>query len=246
LGEEAFDSQRLMETGPMALIGNGVLAIWNGIAPQAEDDFVAWHVREHIPERVGLPGFLRGRRYVAVDGHPKYFNFYETETVADLSSQAYQARLNAPTDWTRQVVAHFTDTSRTICDVVWSRGVGEGGWIEAIVLDAAAAAAAFQASMHAHLAGAITTIPGIVGLHLLRGHVAPGQGDTVEKKLRGAPDKTAAWILLVEASRLEAIETFRSRTGSQQAIVGCGAADTIVRGIYQMQFALTKAELTKS
>jgi hypothetical protein len=33
----------------MTLIGNGVLAIWNGIAPQAEDDFVAWHVREHIP-----------------------------------------------------------------------------------------------------------------------------------------------------------------------------------------------------
>jgi hypothetical protein len=229
----------------MALIGNGVLAIWNGIAPQAEDDFVAWHVREHIPERVGLPGFLRGRRYVAVDGHPKYFNFYETESAADLSSQAYQARLNAPTDWTRQVVAHFTDTSRTICDVAWSQG-GEGGWIEAIVLETAVAADVFQASMRACLSDAVTRIPGIVGLHLLKGHVAAGQGDTAEKKLRGVPDKTAAWILLVEASRLEAIETFRSRTGSRQAIVGCGAADTIVRGTYQMQFALTKTELAKS
>ena len=89
----------------MALLGKGVLAIWNGIKSEAEDDFVAWHVREHIPERVGLPGFLRGRRYVARDGHPKYFNFYETARVDDLSSPAYQARLNAPTEWTRKVVA---------------------------------------------------------------------------------------------------------------------------------------------
>jgi hypothetical protein len=230
----------------MTLIGNGVLAIWNGIEPEAEDDFIAWHVREHIPERVGLPGFSRGRRYVAVDAHPKYFNFYETESAADLSSQAYQERLNAPTGWTRQVVAHFTETSRTICDVAWSQGVGEGGWIEAIVLDTAVAAEVFQASMYAHLAEASTSIPGIVGLHLLRGHVAAGQGDTAEKKLRGLPDKTAAWILLVEASRLEAIEAFRSQTGNNNAMVDCGAAETIVRGIYQMQFALTKAELAKS
>jgi hypothetical protein len=229
----------------MALIGNGVLAIWNGIAPQAEDDFVAWHVREHIPERVGLPGFLRGRRYVAVDGHPKYFNFYETETAADLSSAAYQARLNAPTDWTRQVVAHFTDTSRTVCDVAWSFGVGEGGWIEAVVLETVAAGETFQASMRLRLAGAITSIPGIVGLHLLRGHVAAGQGDTVEKKLRGAPDKTAAWILLIEAVGPGALNAFRTRTGSDQAMASCGAGETIQRGIYQMQFALTKAELAK-
>ena len=230
----------------MTLIGNGVLAIWNGIAPQAEDDFVAWHVREHIPERVGLPGFLRGRRYVAVDGHPKYFNFYETETAADLASPVYQARLNAPTDWTRRVVAHFTDTSRTICDVAWSVGVGEGGWIEAIVLETAVPAEAFQTAMRARLGGAITAIPGIVGLHLLKGHAAAGQGDTVEKKLRGVPDRTAAWIVLVEAIGLDPLRVFRSQNGSDQEMVNCGAGETIQRGIYQIQFALTKAELAKS
>jgi hypothetical protein len=230
----------------MALIGHGVLAIWNGIKPEAEDDFVAWHVREHIPERVGLPGFLRGRRYVAVEGHPKYFNFYETETAAALSSVAYQARLNAPTDWTKRVVAHFTDTSRTICDVAWSLGVGEAGWVEAIVLETTQPAEAFQAAMRARLGDAIVSTPGIVGLHLLKGHVAAGQGDTAEKKLRGVPDKTAGWILLVEAVGPEALGAFRSQTGSDQAMIDCGAGATILRGTYQMQFALTKAELAKS
>ncbi len=61
----------------MALAGRGVLAIWNGIAEEAEADFLAWHVREHIPERVAVPGFLRARRYVALRGEPRYFNFYE-------------------------------------------------------------------------------------------------------------------------------------------------------------------------
>jgi hypothetical protein len=229
----------------MALIGNGVLAIWNGIAPEAEDDFVAWHMREHIPERVGLPGFLRGRRYVAVDGHPKYFNFYETETAADLVSAAYQARLNAPTDWTRRVVAHFTDTSRTVCEVAWSLGVGEGGWIEAVVLEAAAAET-FAAAMRARLMDAIIAIPGIVGLHLLKGQAGAGQGDTAEKKLRGVPDKTAGWILLVEAVGPQPLHGFRARTGSNQSMIGCGAATAITRGIYQQQFALTKSELVKA
>jgi hypothetical protein len=229
----------------MALIGNGVLAIWNGIAVAADDDFVAWHVREHIRERVGLPGFLRGRRYVAVDGHPKYFNFYETETAADLSSAAYQARLNAPTPWTRRVVAQFTDTSRTVCDVAWSLGVGEGGWIEAVVLETVAAAETFQTATRVQLGEAIATIPGIVGLHLLEGHVAAGQGDTAEKKLRGAPDRIASWILLIEAVGPEALTAFHSRTGGDRALVSCGAGETIARGIYQMQFALTKAELAR-
>ena len=65
----------------MPLLGSGVLAIWNGVAPGYEAEFVEWHVKEHIPERVGVPGFLRGRRYVAVDGAPAYFNFYETENL---------------------------------------------------------------------------------------------------------------------------------------------------------------------
>ncbi|HSV25798.1 MAG TPA: hypothetical protein VLJ17_22580, partial [Xanthobacteraceae bacterium] len=88
----------------MALLGKGLLAIWNGITDSAEAEFVRWHIREHIPERVGLPGFLRGRRYAAHGGHPKYFNFYETETPQTLESAAYRARLNAPTAWTQAVV----------------------------------------------------------------------------------------------------------------------------------------------
>jgi hypothetical protein len=176
----------------MALIGRGVLAIWNGIAARAEDEFVAWHVREHIPERVGLPGFLRGRRYVAVDADPKYFNFYEAETPGAFSSTEYKARLNAPTDWTRRVVSDFTDTSRTVCRVAWSLGIGEGGWIEAITLETDLDAVQFGAALHSGLRDAVSAVPGIAGIHLLEGEGGTGQLDTAEKRLRGRPGPAPA------------------------------------------------------
>ena len=74
------------EDSPVALLGSAVLAIWNGIDADAEADFVRWHIKEHIPERVGLLGFRRGRRYVALEGTPKFFNFYETDNVEDRKS----------------------------------------------------------------------------------------------------------------------------------------------------------------
>jgi hypothetical protein len=226
----------------LALMGNGVLAIWNGIDPVAEDEFVSWHVREHIPERVSLPGFLRGRRYVALGGHPKYFNFYETESAADLASPAYLARLNAPTDWTRRVVAHFRDTSRTICDVAWSIGEGEGGFVEAVVLSTDTEAKRFAEEAHRVLADAYRTRHGLVGIHLLRGHANAAAGDTAEARLRGAPDRIAPWILLTEASTAEALREFRNAEGRSESLSALGLASVMERGIYQMQFALAKTQ----
>ena len=47
-----------------------------------------------------------------------------------LVGQDYLGRLNNPTPWTRKVPpAYFRDTSRGICRVKLSLGVGQGGWI---------------------------------------------------------------------------------------------------------------------
>ena len=81
----------------MPLLGEGVAAIWHNVAPEVQDDYNHWHCYEHVPERVGIKGFLRGRRYVAIEGEPEFFHFYETETVATLTSEAYLTRLNNPT-----------------------------------------------------------------------------------------------------------------------------------------------------
>jgi hypothetical protein len=227
----------------MPLAGSAVLAIWNGIAPQAEDEFVAWHVREHIPERVGLPGFLKGRRYVAVDGEPKYFNFYETERVEDLSSPAYLARLDAPTPWTKAVVAHFKDTSRTICRVAVSRGIGDGAAIMTVRLGTSQPRDVFYTAVAEAVVPAVLSAPGIVAVHVLEGDTAASQQQTAEKRLRDRADAIDDWILLVEAVGPEAVFACRKGPAGREALAAAGADPALRYGIYSLQYALSSAQL---
>ena len=61
----------------MNLAGQGIVAIWHDIVLEGQPEFYEWHNREHMPERMGIPGFRRGRRYIAVQGTPQFFTFYE-------------------------------------------------------------------------------------------------------------------------------------------------------------------------
>ena len=111
------------------LSGQGVVAIWNGIAEEGRSEFYDWHLHEHMPERVGIPGFRRGRRYRALDKntHPEFFTLYEVDAFEVLQGQDYLSRLNAPTSWTKRATAHFKDTSRGLARVLASSGPGSGG-----------------------------------------------------------------------------------------------------------------------
>ena len=66
----------------MSLLGNAVLVNWGGIVQEKEIDYNQWHSLEHMPERISLPGFLRGFRALAEPGtdiNHKYFMMYEAE-----------------------------------------------------------------------------------------------------------------------------------------------------------------------
>ncbi|WMS40960.1 DUF4286 family protein [Acuticoccus sp. MNP-M23] len=225
----------------MGLRGSGVLAIWNGITTEAEEEFLAWHVREHMPERVGLPGFARGRRYVAVDGTPKYFNFYEAEDAAVFSSEVYRARLDDPSDWTRAVVADFNDTIRTVCDVAFSEGAGGGGFVEAVRLSIAGVPEDFVAALAARARDALET-PGVVAVHALRGLAEASAGGSAEKALRAEPDEVAEWVILIETTDGGHLARLRETTFSNDALAAIGAHGTPARGIYRLQFGLDHAD----
>ena len=94
----------------------GVLAIWNSCVPGREAEFEEWYQHEHFYERIGVPGFLLGRRYEAVRGTPAYFCFYLTQSPGVLKSPVYLERLNNPTPQTRKIMAGpFRDMVRTAC-----------------------------------------------------------------------------------------------------------------------------------
>ena len=73
----------------MSLLGEGALVIWHDIAASCESDYNEWHSKEHMLERVGVPGFRRGHRYQARSGSQKFLNLYEVEALATLTSQPY-------------------------------------------------------------------------------------------------------------------------------------------------------------
>src|SRR5205085_5583913 len=110
----------------MPLSGKGMLITLMDADPAEERDFNKWYDKEHIIERVSIPGFLEARRYVAVAAEPKYLNFYTAETLEILRSPAYLAALQNPTDWTRRIMAKFRNFTRAVARVTASRGQGRG------------------------------------------------------------------------------------------------------------------------
>ena len=114
------------------LLGKAVLAVWCDIDPERDAEFNDWCTHQHLPERVGIPGFIRGRRWAIPKGtkHEKggqYFTLYEIESLETLVSAPYLERLNSPTDWTKRTVPWFKNGNRTACKIIASQGQGIGG-----------------------------------------------------------------------------------------------------------------------
>jgi hypothetical protein len=225
----------------MALLGSAVLAIWNDIVPGGDDEFIHWHTREHIPERVAVPGFLRGRRYVALAGSPRYFTLYETESLDTLAGGAYVARLNDPTPWTRRSLPLFRNTKRTACRITLSLGIGVGGAVA--TLDFGPGTGRDQ-ELHAWVTSttlpAISERPGVVGAHLCQADVAATQVKTEEKNLRDRADELARWVLVVEATDAPILESVCRHFVSAEALARRGATTDSSLAVYRLQYILAR------
>jgi len=164
----------------MALKGRAFMAVWHDIASEGEAEYNVWHTRQHMPERLGVPGFLVGRR--AVDwklDHQRWFTLYETRTLEVLSSEDYRARLNNPTHWTIRNQPNFLNFARSACVLSASVGRGIGGALATIRLNIEQGGLTdFEASAE-RLAHRITSLDGVTGAHL--GVAAP---DTTRVKTR--------------------------------------------------------------
>lgn len=107
--------------------GTGFLAIWSDVTSEQETDYFHWLTREHTTERLSVDGFLRVRVFRAVrDDICRYFIHYELRDPQVLSSNAYLARLNAPTPWSQRIMPILRNFARGGGRVVLRAGLGEG------------------------------------------------------------------------------------------------------------------------
>ncbi len=91
----------------------GLLLVMIDVEPAHEEDFNRWYNEEHVPERLGCPGFLNARRFVALEGSPKYLALYDLESPEVLDSDDYK-RLTAGTPWTNRIRQHWIRSVRNV------------------------------------------------------------------------------------------------------------------------------------
>ena len=144
-----------------------------------------WHTHEHLPERLSIPGFLRGTRWIATQGGPRYMVLYEVESLDTLASEPYLDRLNNPTPWTTRMMPHYRGMTRGLCAVLGSVGFGQGGAAALIRFTPdEAGAARLQRWLLEEALPAVPHMPGLGSAHLLQ--AARTAVMTNEQRLRGA------------------------------------------------------------
>jgi hypothetical protein len=217
----------------MGLAGSGVIAIWNDIREGARDAVYAWHNREHIPERVGIPGFLRGRRFIAEEGRPEFFILYETRDIAAASGPAYFERLNNPTPWTRRTNKNFLNTVRGLCEVVLSQGVPDGGAMLTLRLNPAPGGAAVLREAVARAVPALLEETGIMAVHLCAAKREVSLVETNEREGR-APLIAPDWILMMEGMSTAVLKDAQERLLPESRL---GPAE---RGLYRLEISLSR------
>jgi hypothetical protein len=103
------------------------LLVWTDVDPAHEEEFNRWYDREHMAERVGIPGFRWGRRYRAAAGGRRYLALYRTEGLATFRSAEYQQAFERQTAWSVTNLARMQDPVRRVAEVVLATGEGTGG-----------------------------------------------------------------------------------------------------------------------
>jgi hypothetical protein len=193
------------------MLGSAAVAIWCEVSPEVREEFDDWHAHEHMPERLSIPGFLRGSRWV---GDAGYFMLYEVRDEAVLTGAAYLERLNNPTPWSRKMMPHHRNMVRGLCRVAQSHGRG-----------LAQALATVRLSRKVKLPDAAGK--GLVAAHLLR-NIAHPAAHTTEQKLRGG-DRAPDWVALVIGYDCAAVDA----AARELALPGGVAAN------YRLAYALT-------
>lgn len=216
------------------LSGEAVVAIWNDIASEGRAEFYAWHLHEHMPERAGIPGFRRGRRYIAADvaTRPEFLTLYEADTMQVLQGSDYLARLEAPTPWTRRATSAFRNTSRALARVLESRGPGGGGVALTVRFDAAPGSHAMLLALLRKAADA----PRVTGAHLCVGDDAASVRQTAESEGRSDLLTPPTAFAMIEATDAEAVADLLP----EAALRAAGAGGAMERGVYRLEYSRTK------
>jgi hypothetical protein len=226
------------------MLGKAAVAMWWDIAAEVKVEWEDWHSREHMPERLGIPGFLRGSRWVAPPEAPSaafsYFVLYEAAKLATVTTGAYAERLNNPTPWSRKMMPHHRNMVRSLCRVRASVGGGLADTLATIRFSPAPGRKSVAKWLADDALPALLERKGLTGVHLLESQPMPS-AQTAEQKIRGM-DAVADRVLLICGYDAEAVRMAANELASD-TLAAHGALPGAVYSLYHAAFCLTPKDL---
>ena len=227
-----------------------LLLNWFDLAAGSEAAFDSWHNREHVIERLAVPGFIGGRRYVSIDrpaptGHG-WLVAYDATDLSILESAAYAAHLKAPTPLKQQVVPLLRQLTRTAYEIQDSLGQGLGGFARTIRVPALGAVLAGNARPCLDDLAAVYACDGVTRVQLCRSdRAATHFKDTTRE---GGDTQTLArddypWALFVETCRPDALDSAQRAFERTLAERWPHPAARFESHSYQLVFALDRVHL---
>lgn len=224
----------------MSLLGRAAMLLSFDVVPEAIPEHDEWHTHEHLPERLSIPGFVRGTRWVALHGQPRYLVMYEVENLATLTSQAYLERLNNPSAWTSKMMPFYRGMTRGFCSVTGSFGFGIGLVSQLIRFKPRTGT---EASLRKWLLDdtlpRLPSRPGIGSVHLFEGALTPKM--TTEQRIRGA-DAGIDWALLLTAYNQDALASLVQAHLGNALLEEHGASGVLV-ATYRLEYSLIDREV---
>jgi hypothetical protein len=220
----------------MTMLGRGGMLLSFDIDPPAVAEHDHWHTHEHMPERLSIPGFLRGSRWSAVSGSPAYLVLYEVAGVEVLQSAPYLERLDHPTSWTQKMMRSYRGMRRGLCAVVGSFGAGLGAAARLIRFSPRAGTErALLAWLTTQVLPDLVQLPGLAGAALLRSTQAAAM--TVEQQIRG-PDLGMDAALLITGYAAAALDAAVEERLDGKRLSQQGAGH-LEQNSYRLDYVLT-------
>jgi hypothetical protein len=190
--------------------------------------------------RVGIPGFCRGRRYIAVRAQRDFLVLYEVDDLSVLTGADYLAKANRPSPLTQRTTPFIHNSVRGLANVRGSFGIGTGGYALTLRFDPRSGS---EDELGRYLTGGalpkLAAIPEITGAHLLVADRAASSQVPVERK--GRPTIIPNWIVVVEGVTLEVLESACDVQLAARSLREYGCGDVVERETYSLQIMVAKA-----
>ena len=221
------------------LAGKAVMINWSNVAPEHRNAYYEWHSREHMVGRVAIPGYQRGRRYLAVQAERDFLVLYEVDDLAVVTGPDYMTKANKPSPLTQRTAQFVKNAVRGLAVVRASFGIGTGGHALTLRFDP-------RAGSEDALAGYLTTDalsraaqrPDITGAHFL---VADRDASgIVPVERQGRPTDIPNWIVVLEGVSLDAVNAACDAHLAAAMLRQHGAAEAIARDTYQLQLTVPR------